>query len=130
MSNKWYSEEMKSFHTIHKEAMYYVYHWFYTGNARDWNPKELKWGYVGVAPYPHLDERYRNESKECALGLRKRKRKVIEMYDLFKPKNKINFKIVGMNLTRKEALQIEQALRPEGYTTALDQRIWNEVAGG
>jgi len=127
---KWYSTEMKLFHISHKEPTYYVYHWFYTGNAKGWNPKELKWGYVGIAPYPQVDERYRIESKECALGLRSRKRKVIEMYDLFKPKLKIDFKIVGMNITRKEALQIENVLRPEGYTSNLDGRIWNEIAGG
>jgi len=127
---KWYSEEMELFHKEKKGPLYYVYHWFYTGKAVGWTSDELRWGYIGIAPYEEVPERYRIESKECELGLRPKKRKVIEMLDMFKPKNKIGFKIVGCNLKRNEALQIESALRPEGYTSSLDQRIWNEVAGG
>jgi len=127
---KWYSEEMELFHKENRGPLYYVYHWFYTGKAVGWNSDELRWGYIGIAPYEQVPERYRIESKECELGLRPKRRKVIEMLDMFKPKNKIGFKIIGCNLKRNEALQIEAALRPKGHTSSLDQRIWNEVAGG
>lgn len=127
---KWYSEEMKLFHTVEKSSQYYVYHWFYTGPAKDWDPTDLKWGYIGIAPYYMIEERYRIEMKECQLNLRPRKRKVIQMIEKFKPKNLIKHRVIGMNLKRNEALQIEAALRPNGYTNKFDQRIWNEVAGG
>lgn len=127
---KWYSEEMRLFHTIEKSSKYYVYHWFYKGPTKGWDPSELKWGYVGIAPYEMIKERYRIERKECALGLRKKKRKVIQMLDKYEPKGLIGLRIIGINLRRNEALQIERALRPEGYTSQLDGRIWNEVAGG
>lgn len=126
----WYSEEMRLFHTVEKMSTYNVYHWYYTGAAQGWTPKDLKWGYVGISPYEVIQERYRIERKECELGLRPRKRKVIEMLDKFLPENKVKLRIIGVNLSRKEALKIESALRPEGHTCWSDGRIWNEVAGG
>lgn len=127
---KWYSEEMKMFHTIEKMSTYNVYHWYYKGKADGWNPKDISWGYVGIAPYEVIAERYRIESKECDLGLRPRRRKVIQMLNKFQPKGLIGLRIIGINLQREEALKIENALRPEGHTCHSDQRIWNEVAGG
>ena len=121
---------MKIFHTTHKTDSYYLYHWFYTGFAAGWDPCDLRWGYVGIAPYPEIPERYRIESKECATGQRKRKRTVIRMLDLFQPKNQIGFRIIGQNLTSLEALRFESFLRPEGHVFKKDNRIWNEVAGG
>jgi len=127
---KWYSEEMKIFHTIEKMSTYNVYHWYYKGVGQGWNPKDIEWGYVGIAPYELIAERYRIESKECDLGLRPRRRKVIQMLNRFQLKGLIGLRIIGVNLTRKEALKIEASLRPEGHTSKADQRIWNEVAGG
>jgi len=127
---RWVSEEMRLFHTIEKMSTYNVYHWYYKGICQDWNPKDLKWGYVGIAPYEVIPERYRIEIKECDLSLRSRERKVIQMLKKFQPKSLIGFRIIGVNLSRNEALQIEKALRPEGHTCHQDQRIWNEVAGG
>ena len=121
---------MKIFHTIEKMSTYNVYHWYYKGKGKDWDPRDVDWGYIGIAPYELIEERYRIESKECDLGLRPRRRKVIQMLNKFQPKGLIGLRIIGVNLKRNEALKIEKALRPEGYTSKLDQRIWNEVAGG
>lgn len=130
MANRWYSEEMKRFHIIEKMSTYNVYHLYYKGKGDNWNPKDIEWGYVGIAPYEVIMERYRIESQECAKGLRPRRRKVIQMLDLFRPKDLIGYRFIGVNLKKKEALQIEAALRPKGHTCYNDQRIWNEVAGG
>ena len=127
---KWYSEEMRLFHTAERKDTYNVYHWFYKGWGKDWDPKDLKWGYVGIAPYELIPKRYQIEQKECKLGLRSRRRKVIQMLDKFQPQNLIGFRIIGINLKRNEALKIESSLRPEGHTCYNDRRIWNEVAGG
>jgi hypothetical protein len=127
---KWYSEEMQMFHVANAGDKYFLYHWFYTGWAKDWNPRDLDWGYIGVAPYENVPERYRIESMECATGKRLKKRKVIEMLDKFRSQSKIGFRIIGQNLTRKEALRIEHMLRPDNWTSKVDRRVWNEVAGG
>jgi hypothetical protein len=127
---KWYSEEMKNFHLSNKGDSYYVYHWFYKGRTRDWDASDLRWGYVGIAPYQLITERYKIELKECVMKLRPRKRKVIQMLERYWPEEKIGFRIVGGNLKRNEALQIEGALRPASQTSKFDRRIWNEVAGG
>jgi len=128
--SKWYSEEMKNFHLSHKGPVYYVYHWFYTGMTRDWNPSDVCWGYVGIGPYQLIQQRYQIELKECITGARPRKRKVIQMLEKYWPQEKIGFKIIGCNLKRDEALQIESTLRPASQTSKFDRRIWNEVAGG
>jgi len=126
----WYSEEMKNFHIANKESSYYVYHWFYKGKTKDWIASEIRWGYIGIAPYQLIQERYQIELKECVTGSRPRKRKVIQMLEKFWPEELIGFKIIGCNLKRSEALQIESALRPVNHTFKFDRRIWNEVAGG
>ena len=130
MANHWYSEEMKVFHESHKGPHYYVYHWFYKGKSQGWNPSNLEWGYVGIAPYQSIQQRYKIELKECVMGARPRKRKVIQMLEKYWPQEKIGFKIVGCNLTRNEALKIEGSLRTKDQVVSVDRRIWNEKAGG
>jgi len=127
---KWYSEEMKEFHMSNVTNEYFVYHWFYTGMTRGWVPSELKWGYIGLAPYSTIPERYRIETLECKRGDRKRMRTVIKMLDQFQKQGKIGFRIIAEGLTRKDALYLEKALRPENWTHSVDRRVWNEVAGG
>lgn len=127
---KWYSDEMKEFHTTNKTDEYCVYHWFYTGNTRGWNPSELQWGYIGIAPYEDVPERYRLEMEECKSGSRRKMRTVIKMLDNFQEKGKIGFRIISKGLTRKDALYLEGSLRPQGWVHATDRRIWNEIAGG
>ena len=127
---RWYSEEMKEFHNNNKTDEYFLYHWHYIGKTVGWDPAELQWGYIGIAPYANIPERYRLEREECKSGSRKRMRTVIVMLNRFQDYGKLGFKIIAKGLTRKNALHLEGLLRPKDWVHETDRRIWNEVAGG
>ena len=127
---KWYSPEMKEFHITNKTDTYRVYQWYYKGRTLNWNPKDLKWGGIGIAPYEDIPERYRLEILECKSGARKRMRTMVKMIDRYQGEGKIGFRIIARGLSREDALYMEAALRPPNWTHKTDRRIWNEVAGG
>ena len=133
MANHWYSEEMQLFHTNNRMSEYVVYHIHFNGNRDDYDPRDVRWGYIGVAPYAgaaQVKERYMIEMREIDSGARKRERKVISAIRHYKPFNLISVKLVAQSLPRDAAMTLEHALRPRGHTYYTDQRIWNEVAGG
>ncbi|MDB2598603.1 hypothetical protein N9Y08_04565 [Paracoccaceae bacterium] len=130
---KWYSDKMRIHHETCKTKDYKVYHFFYTGNTQGWYGKSPRWGYVGICPYNTDDDiiqRYILELREVNLGLRSKKRFVLQMLEKFWRKEQIGLKVLHKGLSRKEALDMENFYRPEGYTMHKDKRIWNEIAGG
>lgn len=130
---KWYSEDMKEHHTKARTDTYVVYHIKYLGKAKGWNPKSVRWGYVGIAPYDNIEDVYKRyviEREEIRLGKRKSKRKVMQMIEEFADDGLIGVSLLADNLTREEALDMEAFLRPKGYDCYFDQRIWNAAEGG
>ena len=131
--NKWYSDKMKEHHYSSKTDRYMVYHWYYTGAAKDWSPRSFRWGGVGVCPYSTLDQvrlRYEIEAWEVEEGFRQKERFMLKMINRFAYKNQLGLQLVAQDLSRSCALDMENFLRPEGYNNKHDQRIWNTVAGG
>jgi hypothetical protein len=129
----WLSDRMREHHERCKTDEYMVYHWYYKGRAQGWNPKSLRWGGIGICPYANLEDiklRYDIELWEFLEGLRRNKRFMLMMIERFTLSNQIGLKIVDSGLTRQEALDIENFLRPDGYTKYKDQRIWNTKKGG
>jgi hypothetical protein len=133
MANHWYSEEMKEFHYSNKTSKYLVYHWYYTGFSKDWTPSSFRWGGVGVtslATKELVTQRYDIEGWEIGQGLRKSERFMLRMIRTLKAKNQLGLKLIDSGLSRTEAFDIENYLRPEGYNCKHDNRIWNDKAGG
>jgi len=130
--SKWYSPEMKFHHEKCKTKKYKVYHFYYTGITKGWHSKSPRWGYIGVCPYEKPEDvvrRYEIELREWLNGVRPYKRFMIDMFNRYWSK-KMNLQILHEDLSRSEALEIENFYRPEGHTMYKDKRIWNEIAGG
>lgn len=127
------SERMREFHHKNKTNKFFVYHFFYTGyHGNSWNPRSVRWGGIGVAPYKtadHIFQRYLIEEEEHSKGLRSR-RHFLTMFTQNRNKKTLGLTLLGEGLTSSEAYDMENFLRPEGYNSVFDKRIWNTIAGG
>jgi hypothetical protein len=126
------SQRMIDHHEKSKTNKHIIYHWYYTGKGRNWEPGSPRWGGIGRSCFSTLEqirERYAIEDWEFTEGLRG-DRFMLKMVRKYTAENNIGLRMLCSGLSFAEAADAENYFRPEGYNKTLDSRIWNTIAGG